>query len=56
MKAYVKNGVVIATHDDWQEVPASEYGEEVTIYSVPNSVKPLEKIKKIPEAEEVPTI
>lgn len=53
MKAYVKNGVVVATHDDWQSVPAEAYGDDVTVFSAPNTVKPGENISEFPNAEEV---
>lgn len=37
MKLYVKDGAVIATHDDGQDVPASAYGDGVTILPYPGS-------------------
>lgn len=40
MKAYIKDAVVVATHDDGQSVPASAYGEDVIILTVPDSVHP----------------
>ena len=40
MKAYIKDAVVVAMHDDGQAVPASAYGEGVIILSVPNSIQP----------------
>ena len=36
MKAYCRDGHVIATHDDEQNVPASAYGEGVTILTLAN--------------------
>ena len=39
MKAYCKNGVVIATHDDNQDVPASAYGDGVTIVSLVTDIE-----------------
>ena len=51
MKAYVQDGVVVATHDDWQSVPPASYGEDVTVFSVPNSTKPGQNISDFPDAE-----
>lgn len=31
MKVYFRNGVVIATHSDEQDIPAEVYGEGVTV-------------------------
>lgn len=34
MKLYVKDGIVVATHDDWQDVPTAVYGDGVTVQQV----------------------
>lgn len=36
MKLYCSNGVVVATHDDGQNVPASAYGADVVVITVAN--------------------
>lgn len=37
MKLYCKDGIVVATHGDDQQVPASAYGDGVTVIAVPDS-------------------
>ena len=41
MRAYVRDGIVLATHDDAQNVPASAYGDGVEIITVPPGVSML---------------
>ncbi|ORE87750.1 hypothetical protein [Aurantimonas sp. 22II-16-19i] len=38
MRAYVKGGIVLATHEDDQNVPASAYGDGVEVVAVPAGV------------------
>lgn len=37
MRVYVKNDVVVATHEDNQGVPPEKYGPEVTVRVVPDN-------------------
>lgn len=36
--AYVKDGKVVATHQDYQNIPASAFGDGVTIEPIPGKV------------------
>lgn len=52
MKLYGKNGVVIAWHEDVQVVPASAYGEGVTIASHAGRLGDLERVGPEPDEGE----
>lgn len=53
MKLYVRDGVVIATHDDGQSVPASSYGTSVTIVDYAGYLGDLAREGEPPEAGEI---
>ncbi len=48
MKLYCKDGVVIAWHDDGQNVPAAAYGEDVTIVDHAGSIGELGRVGEPP--------
>lgn len=52
MKLYMRENVVIATHDDNQDVPANAYGKGVTIVQHEGSLADLSMLWDAPEEPE----
>ena len=50
MQLYCRNGVVLAWHDDGQAVPASAYGDGVTIIPYAGAISDLAKVGDEPAA------
>lgn len=54
MKLYSKDGIVLAWHDDLQDVPASSYGEGVVILVAPAGYEPEVGAEAPEDAEAAP--